>query len=102
MFVGYEAGSKAYRCHDPARRRVIITRGVVFDEASQWSWEVGNTEPEHNDLEPFTVEYQGVPDPGDRSSRCRTTHTFTSTKSGRSCRGTIVGTQRTCLTAHVT
>lgn len=34
VFVGYEAGSKAYHCYDPVDRRVIITRGVVFDEAS--------------------------------------------------------------------
>jgi hypothetical protein len=45
VFVGYEAGSKAYRCYDPATRRVIISRDVVFDEARQWRWESDNDEP---------------------------------------------------------
>jgi hypothetical protein len=37
IFVGYEAGSKAYRCYDPVDQCIIITRDVVFDEAGQWS-----------------------------------------------------------------
>jgi hypothetical protein len=32
IFVGYEAGSMAYRAYDPVTKRVHITRDVVFDE----------------------------------------------------------------------
>ena len=34
IFVGYEAGSKAYRLFDPSTWRVHISRDVVFDEAA--------------------------------------------------------------------
>jgi transposase InsO family protein len=40
IFVGYEPGSKAYRCYNPVDKRVIIARDVVFDEAVQWRWGV--------------------------------------------------------------
>jgi hypothetical protein len=33
IFVGYEAGSKAYRCYDPVDHHVIISYDVIFDEA---------------------------------------------------------------------
>jgi hypothetical protein len=32
IFVGYEAGSMAYRAYDPTTRRVHITRDVVFNK----------------------------------------------------------------------
>jgi hypothetical protein len=38
IFVGYEPGSMAYRAYDPVAERVTMSRGVVFDEAAQWSW----------------------------------------------------------------
>jgi hypothetical protein len=37
IFVGYEAGSKAYRLYDPSTRRVHVSRDVIFDEAAQWN-----------------------------------------------------------------
>jgi hypothetical protein len=37
IFVGYEAGSKAYRLYDPLTRRVHVSRDVIFDEAAQWN-----------------------------------------------------------------
>jgi hypothetical protein len=36
IFVGYESGSKAYRCYDPSTKRVVISRDVIFDEAVRW------------------------------------------------------------------
>jgi hypothetical protein len=36
IFVGYEAGSMAYRAYDPAMKRVHITRDIVFDEEANW------------------------------------------------------------------
>ncbi|RLN39601.1 hypothetical protein C2845_PM01G10330 [Panicum miliaceum] len=38
IFVGYEAGSKAYRVYNPVDGRVLVTRDVVFDEVAQWDW----------------------------------------------------------------
>ncbi|WVZ79227.1 hypothetical protein U9M48_026831 [Paspalum notatum var. saurae] len=36
IFLGYKAGSKAYRLYDPVERRVHASRDVVFDEAASW------------------------------------------------------------------
>jgi hypothetical protein len=35
IFMGYEAGSMAYRAYDPATKHVQITRDAVFDEEGQ-------------------------------------------------------------------
>ena len=32
LFMGYEAGSKAYRCLDPATFKIHISRDLIFDE----------------------------------------------------------------------
>jgi hypothetical protein len=32
VFIGYEAGSKAYRVYDPVEGRVIMSRDIVFNE----------------------------------------------------------------------
>jgi hypothetical protein len=32
VFIGYEAGSKAYRVYDPVEGRVIVSRDIVFNE----------------------------------------------------------------------
>ncbi|WVZ56480.1 hypothetical protein U9M48_007001 [Paspalum notatum var. saurae] len=36
IFIGYEQGSKAFRCYDPTTKRVVISRDVVFEEAAKW------------------------------------------------------------------
>lgn len=46
IFIGYEGGSKAYRCYDPVSKKVLISRDVVFDEAAQWCWEDAADKPE--------------------------------------------------------
>jgi transposase InsO family protein len=32
VFIGYEPGAKAWRFYDPASRRAVVSRDVVFDE----------------------------------------------------------------------
>ncbi|GKV23723.1 hypothetical protein SLEP1_g33425 [Rubroshorea leprosula] len=38
IFLGVSNQSKAYRLYNPLTKKVIISRDVVFDEASTWSW----------------------------------------------------------------
>ena len=38
IFIGYELGSKAYRCFDPVNSKVIIIRDVIFEEEEKWTW----------------------------------------------------------------
>ena len=36
VFIGYEVGTKGYKCYDPETGRVYISRDVIFEEKSQW------------------------------------------------------------------
>ena len=47
IFVGYELGSKAYRCFDPVNSKVVISRDVVFEENEKWTWST-NGENSHS------------------------------------------------------
>uniref|UniRef100_A0A0A9HJS9 Retroviral polymerase SH3-like domain-containing protein n=1 Tax=Arundo donax TaxID=35708 RepID=A0A0A9HJS9_ARUDO len=38
VFIGYEAGTKAYRVFDPVSQRVHVTRDLIFDEKRGWDW----------------------------------------------------------------
>ncbi|KAG7553438.1 GAG-pre-integrase domain [Arabidopsis thaliana x Arabidopsis arenosa] len=38
VHLGTEPGSKAYKLLDPARRRIVVSRDVVFDEKRGWNW----------------------------------------------------------------
>ena len=38
LFMGYEAGSKAYRCLDPANFKIHISRDVIFDEKKSFKF----------------------------------------------------------------
>jgi hypothetical protein len=51
IFMGYEAGSMAYRAYDPTMKHVQITCDAVFDEEGQWRWEDDKIDSE------FIVEY---------------------------------------------
>jgi hypothetical protein len=55
VFIGYEAGSKAYRFYDPTSARVIISRDAIFDEDASWDW---NSTSADLSLEPFTIEQE--------------------------------------------
>ena len=37
VFIGYEVGSKAYRCFDLINGSVQVSRDVVFEEDGQWN-----------------------------------------------------------------
>ena len=38
MLIGYERGTKAYRCLDPMNFKVTITRDVIFEESQSWDF----------------------------------------------------------------
>lgn len=38
VFIGYEVPSKAYRFFNPAKRKLVVSRDVVFDEGRRWDW----------------------------------------------------------------
>ncbi|KAG8097902.1 hypothetical protein GUJ93_ZPchr0013g34364 [Zizania palustris] len=57
IFVGYEAGSMAYRAYDPTTRRLHVTRDVVFDEETKWNWDSNKVDSE------FIIEYVAAEHP---------------------------------------
>jgi hypothetical protein len=38
VMIGYEHGSKAYRLFDPTKKRLVVSRDVIFDEGTSWDW----------------------------------------------------------------
>ncbi|WVZ83402.1 hypothetical protein U9M48_030555 [Paspalum notatum var. saurae] len=57
VFVGYEAGMKAYRFYNSATRRIHISRDAVFEEECSWDWGAEKGVGPEDDIEPFHVEY---------------------------------------------
>lgn len=39
VYLGKEAGTKAYRVFDPAGDKVHVSRDIVFEEQKQWPWD---------------------------------------------------------------
>jgi hypothetical protein len=62
VFIGYEDGSKAYRCYDPVEKRVCISRDVVFDEKAKWSWDEEPAESTVS-VSSFTVDFLTMLEP---------------------------------------
>lgn len=38
MHLGTEPRSKAYWLYDPIKRRIVVSRDVIFDEDKFWNW----------------------------------------------------------------
>src|SRR6185312_918828 len=57
VFIGYAAGSKAYRILDPETQRVRTARDVVFDEGRGWAWDKAVDDGSAPKYDDFTVEY---------------------------------------------
>ena len=58
IFIGYEAGSKAYRAYDPTTNRVHVSLDIMFDKAAQWDWDSDaekKASSSHEDV--LSVEY---------------------------------------------
>jgi hypothetical protein len=57
IFVGYEAGSKAYRVYNPVDGRVSVTRDAMILEDAQWNWDMELGGGRDGGSEEFVVEY---------------------------------------------
>lgn len=58
VMIGYEHGSKAYRLYDPAKKKLVVSRDVIFNEGASWDW------GEHGGgASTFTVENWTMPMP---------------------------------------
>ncbi|MCH81218.1 retrovirus-related pol polyprotein from transposon tnt 1-94, partial [Trifolium medium] len=42
VHLGISEESKAYKLYDPAQKKIIISRDVIFDESQGWNWEEKN------------------------------------------------------------
>ncbi|CAL8168528.1 unnamed protein product [Prunus armeniaca] len=40
IFLGVSEASKAYRLHNLVTTKIVISRGVIFDEETMWNWNV--------------------------------------------------------------
>ena len=38
MFVGYERGTKGYRCFNPTTHKVYLSRDVIFEKGCKWNF----------------------------------------------------------------
>jgi hypothetical protein len=61
IFIRYEPGSKTYQLYNSTDGRVHVSRDIIFDENTFWSWDGYNTDEQGG--EPFTVEYL-ITEPG--------------------------------------
>jgi len=48
VHLGTEPGSKGYRLLDPTRRKIVVSRDVVFDESKSWRWSNSQEESDVN------------------------------------------------------
>jgi hypothetical protein len=55
VFIGYEAGCKAYRVFDLEQNKVHVSRDIVFDENMLWKWDADGLEEQAE--HPYTVKY---------------------------------------------
>ncbi|KAF2306960.1 hypothetical protein GH714_022798 [Hevea brasiliensis] len=56
VMIGYEEGSKAYRLYDPVKKKLIISRDVIFEEEKSWPWQSEKKEEELENVDIFTVK----------------------------------------------
>ncbi|KAG6501588.1 hypothetical protein ZIOFF_041471 [Zingiber officinale] len=59
VYLGVEEGCKAYRLFDPRHDKLQVSRDVVFQENSEWTWTAGANHEEN--LPEFMVEMHSTP-----------------------------------------
>ena len=58
IFIGYSDESKGYRLFNLATNKLVVSRDVIFDEATAWNWSENSSQPTSKFLKPITVEEQ--------------------------------------------
>jgi len=51
VYFGIEEGSKAHRMFNPLTNKIVVSRDVVFEEATKWSWDATYSEEFSEQLE---------------------------------------------------
>lgn len=64
MHLGIEPGSKAYRLYNPSTWRIVVSRDVLFDEKTNWSWNE-TTNGQSRDLGMFDMRWGEIEDAGE-------------------------------------
>ena len=54
VFIGYELGTKGYKCFDLVNFKVTISRDVIFEEGEKWTW---STQEEETNLFTFLPNF---------------------------------------------
>ena len=67
IFIGYQLGSKAYKCLDPVNLKVVISRDVIFEETERWTWSTQGESPTPLTFLPNFLSEQGSEDKVDSS-----------------------------------
>jgi hypothetical protein len=60
MHLGLSEESKAYKLYDPEKRKIVISRDVVFDEGKSWNW--SNSDQQNNESTMYDIDESEVPD----------------------------------------
>jgi hypothetical protein len=60
MHLGLSEESKAYKLYDPEKKRIVISRDVVFDEGKSWNW--SNSDQQNNEGTMYDIDESEVPD----------------------------------------
>ena len=58
-FIGYESGTKGYRFFDPATKKLVVSRDVIFDEKHPFDW-ANVVNSEHQSTDTFVVNYEST------------------------------------------
>ena len=51
VHLGLSSESKAYKMYNPVTKRIMVSRGVKFDENEHWEWGCDEENARHNSLE---------------------------------------------------
>ena len=66
IFLGYADGTKGYRLYNLKKKKIIISRDVIFDEKSSWDWEGAKVQKDHfiptSTIEQLDDEHEGQGD----------------------------------------
>ena len=78
LFLGYSEESKGYRLFNPATKKFVISRDVIFDETKQWNFQNNTSQPSLQNvptISPEMFEDVVLPEEGSRFTTEDTTDT---------------------------